>query len=32
MLGKVMALGSGWREEPVPAPGGAGLVSIVVGG
>ncbi len=32
MLDKVTALGAGWREEPIPAPGRRELLSIVAGG
>src|SRR5271166_3819884 len=31
LLDKVIALGGGWRDEPVPAPSRAGLLSIVAG-
>ena len=31
LLDKVIALGSGWRDEPLPAPSRAGLLSIVAG-
>ena len=31
LLGKVIALGAGWRDEPVPAPSRAELLSIIVG-
>jgi flavin-dependent dehydrogenase len=31
LLGKVIALGAGWRDEPLPAPSRAGLLSIVGG-
>jgi 2-polyprenyl-6-methoxyphenol hydroxylase-like FAD-dependent oxidoreductase len=31
MLDKVMALGAGWREEPLPAPSRDKLLSIVAG-
>jgi hypothetical protein len=31
LLDKVLALGSGWRQEPVPAPSRAKLLSIVAG-
>ena len=31
MLDKVMALGAGWRDEPLPAPSRAKLLSIVAG-
>ena len=29
LLDKITALGSGWRDEPIPAPGRAELLSIV---
>ena len=32
MLGKVTALGAGWRDEPMPAPTRSELLSIVAGG
>jgi hypothetical protein len=32
LLDKVIALGAGWRDEPIPAPGRAELLSIVAGG
>ena len=32
LLDKVIALGSGWRDEPLPAPSRAGLLSIVAAG
>jgi hypothetical protein len=31
LLDKVTALGAGWRDEPVPAPSRAELLSIVAG-
>jgi 2-polyprenyl-6-methoxyphenol hydroxylase-like FAD-dependent oxidoreductase len=31
LLDKVIALGGGWREEPIPAPSRAELLSIVAG-
>jgi 2-polyprenyl-6-methoxyphenol hydroxylase-like FAD-dependent oxidoreductase len=31
LLDKVMALGGGWRDEPIPAPSRAELLSIVTG-
>ena len=31
LLDKVIALGAGWRDEPVPAPSRAELLSIVAG-
>jgi flavin-dependent dehydrogenase len=31
LLDKVIALGSGWRDEPVPAPSRAELLSVVAG-
>jgi len=31
LLDKVIALGGGWRDEPVPAPSRAELLSIVAG-
>ena len=31
LLNKVIAFGAGWRDEPVPAPSRAELLSIVVG-
>jgi 2-polyprenyl-6-methoxyphenol hydroxylase-like FAD-dependent oxidoreductase len=32
LLDKVIALGAGWRDEPLPAPGRGELLSIVGGG
>jgi flavin-dependent dehydrogenase len=32
LLDKVIALGGGWRDEPIPAPDRAELMSIVAGG
>ena len=32
VLDKVMALGAGWRDEPLPAPSRGELLSIVAGG
>jgi flavin-dependent dehydrogenase len=32
LLDKVIALGAGWRDEPIPAPSRAELLSIVAGG
>lgn len=32
LLDKVIALGAGWRDEPIPAPDRAELLSIVAGG
>jgi flavin-dependent dehydrogenase len=32
LLDKVIALGAGWRDEPIPAPGRAELLSIVADG
>jgi hypothetical protein len=31
VLDKVMALGAGWRDEPLPAPSRGELLSIVAG-
>jgi hypothetical protein len=31
LLDKITALGAGWRNEPVPAPSRAELLSIVAG-
>ena len=31
MLEKVAALGGGWRDEPIPAPGRDGLLDAVAG-
>jgi len=31
LLDKVIALGAGWRDEPLPAPSRGELLSIVAG-